>query len=1353
MEDQKLDEQHKDRNGQNRDFGVFTAKIFYELLPQHQKIMLRVVSKIVDLGREERQTESAYGVNGEADYVRDIAGRQPHLTFLIDGPKGSGKTTLLVNLKSVLECLGPHNQTKDIPNKALADGVLEQFENAAEFSDVPDELSTWNVHEHPRKLVHALPVIRPDAMETSETIIESVFAEMTAQIESKRKVARQSESFTVWSEQDWHKGEPPELKVSQKAEELKDDLHRNVAKGWYFARRMGVEALMNDSLDFDEYISRRAAEAAVSHRRIAHWSKFVTNYLSFFEAQFLGIFIDDTDVSAELTADLVHSIRMFFSHPRIVIVMAGNLHTMRQRLLARAMTVQSEALRGLRDTSSFTAKFWRDFERDNLEEYLSKVLPRPYRHFISSSTGDTQHLLANDKTFADFCTEEMEKRIEDYLKDRQTTRMRNQSDAQVRSARYEQLLGVARQPNFQVESENFISLWLLRNHYAEALTPPTARHMNQFRAMVERPTSGTDWQRSRRVIVALFTQPNNSAIVQRQTDYEADAAAWINQQRVSSCWRGARWIKINELKIPAGTPAYDQMLFRLDLELAKPASSRLDINIPFGLLPEPAGRKVWAPEIWETDSRDDLRSYLNLLDQPGEPTWQFVELPNHEVRLRQDLQGIGRTLSSPVIPANCLYFKDLRSIPDVAWIWDEETDDDYRRRFGQFPVRNIDNLFRLDRYDPRNHYFREIVLVFASFPLSQPVPTSEFIDDSQPLHVLELKQLRFNGDASDKQTTSTSGRSNNQGAEQRDTRILQFEQLIEISNILAERYKVIFIGNDKPLLSISRKDVSRLKASQLKSEKPIKGAMKTWSNDLPDPANIISKLIPRYHRILNDVRRSNHALRILEQDLNNYAHIGKVLPDKSKGADGSSYYSKSRNWPSPFNHSRNDRYALMSLDKFRSVMGLPSIRRSYDLAEGTLKKDIKYHPGPTDLRYWVPISARDGKRDNLEQPFSRCISEALFPERDYAEDQVTLQSDNRLPANRRGGLFLGKLCPNVNERSNKRRSSLETWTWRFTLVRPDPEEAPQKDLNPEEQKLYELLKALFAERDWSAVREDGTSLECGTDNENERKSFAQVLCKSVIYPDDNEWETMDEILKGHLIDSKRLEDSDRSRALRSILLFLWGTAPCLPSIIHLEIMGRYYRWARHYGRCKSELESISNAIRAANQQGANNRERRLRRREARLLARLRPEFEICVHEISEHLDDWEITLAYSISSVVALATSLEYNLKQDLSNFDAPVNSTASGASQADDEDSRPMFSPLPDMQISALGLRLFMHDDGRESDETNLKFSGVIGDVLLRLQLSLYYIQDLRRTFRGLVNDKEALKALVDQFNQDPTP
>jgi hypothetical protein len=69
-------------------------------------------------------------------------------------------------------------------------------------------------------------------------------------------------------------------------------------------------------------------------------------------------------------------------------------------------------------------------------------------------------------------------------------------------------------------------------------------------------------------------------------------------------------------------------------------------------------------------------------------------------------------------------------------------------------------------------------------------------------------------------------------------------------------------------------------------------------------------------------------------------------------------------------------------------------------------------------------------------------------------------------------------------------------------------------------------------------------------------------------------------------------------------------------------------------------------------------------------------------------------------------------------------------------------FCSIPDISIAPLGLRIYGEDYPNPEEPRDAegdakpplegrKFDGIIGDTLLRLQLALYYIAELRAAFR----------------------
>lgn len=1260
--------------------GVFAARNFQkEILPQQRKIIQRITADVLQIGLSEVDVEMVLRKTGLPNnaYLSDAMSRQPHQSFLIDGPKGAGKTTLLVNLRCLLQQIGPNGVSRKEPHAFDLREVKGPF---MEYSgrDLA-QCQRLAVDGASRYLVHALPLIRPDSMEDHESVMETVFAEMTAQIAGEIDHSKNSASK-----------EAAERRTALK--KLKEDLHGDVAKGWYFARKFGVEALLNDSISYEDYIDRRSEQAVVSHQRVNRWKEFVSRYLDTFSSQLLAIFIDDTDVSAELSADLLHTIRMFFCHPRIVVVMAGNLHATRQRLLSRAMADTAQAYRGLRSPQSFTASFWRNFERESLEEYLAKVLPRPYRHFIKPSQLDAAMLLrspdelATGPSLVDYCSEQMRVRLPEFLKERATTVRTGASDRQLRVSRYERLLDLSQKQNrYHKEAENHIALWLLRNHYIAQISPQTARHINQFRAMIERPNPPIDLDTSaRRVMVALFTHPGNHPVLQRQTDYDSDAAAWMNQQEVRTKWRGARWLQLNELRLPIGSPAYELLLFRWDLILARPESAWLSPGFATSMLPEPSGRKIWAPEVWQCEDRDAPSRFLGYPgkgDSKGSPAWQIIDLPNSRVRFRQEMLGLARVFSSPIIPANCLYFKDLRTIPDLAWSWDEKEDDsEYRRFFDQFPVRNVDNMFRLDRYDPRNDYFRDVVLVFASYPLVQAVPSEEFIVGAKPLHEVELSDLHALLDNDSKPAPDT-GDARKTGPAVSDTRkALALQELKACSSGLANQLRKALSGHEKAILHAKPKTIHTLSPPKLafyyaqNSSVSSSSSQQRWfgsgpsggekahdnSNAVENVQKLVSHLFPRYHRILNDVRRSYHAMRIFEGDIQNYSRILKLQREGSQS--GNSGTIEFAPWPTPFEHSRNDSYTIVGLAKFRSLLGL-----ALTAPDAVRDADPSSDPGGVfDSRYWAPSLDKEKAPDRmacLVQPFSSSVVEHIERGEPHGD---------RLIARIGVGCFNHNFYhPGERMPPTDRSELISKAAYRFEFRQNENSEGP------------------FAKRKWTRA-----GLGTSHPSTDEPESFAALLRElaTETAPDEN---GIKSLRFRPLFDTNDEFDAHLSRMYRSLLLTLWGIGPCLSSLIHLEVMGR------HYGSLGDD--------------GLN----------------------VKLEAIGRQLDDWEVSLSFGMTAVVALARTLEVNLAKDLKIAQDFNDAKLKADRKAKDNDDLaqlwkrfPKYCAMPDISIAPLGLRLFSEGPAPDVER---RFSGIIADTLMRLQLGQYYVIQLRGAFRAM--------------------
>ena len=1316
--------------------GALVATELNHLLPAHRVILAQIMHKVIEyawisLEKEERLRgydrgrDGDTGSNGEnSAYLEAIENAEPIYTFLLDGVRGSGKTTLALSICRFLDRFAQEQLGKAdlsfrsaplkwrdndnihlVPEEAV-DGPPEGHQTAR-----PLDTSTGR-----RASVHCLPLLRPDDMDREESIMEAVFAKMLEELRQAADTAKRSNDD----------------KRAADANKLRGELLRKVAKGWYFSQRLGVEALMNDSLSFDEYIERRGNEASQSHDRVRLWRKYVVKYLDFFRAQMLGIFVDDTDIARHLSQDLMHSIRMFFSHERIFSVVAGNLHATRQKLLADQMAQISDAYGTLRNKESYTARFWREFERDNLEEYLAKVFPRQHRHFITLQDADLRQLLyvrpSGDRdgariNFGEFCTHCMKPNVPEML---QVARLTCPAESYTggQAATRGGPTGIT--PKQARACENYLGFWLLRNHYADTLTPRSARHINQFHRMMA-PAGEFDQKfeqadplnKQRRVAVTVFTAPSNYQVVQRLTDHDSSVVDWVNAQQISSCWRGGRWLKVNELKLPQTSPTYHFILYRLDLEFAKPDHAFQNANFPTSLLPQPAGRGVWTPEPW--DAPKERQGLAKQLFKARETATEDANERGLIGRLipgmswvRQELQGLARTFGNPSIPANCIYFKDLRALPDLTWRWDAE-DGDTRRRYGQFPVRNVDNTFRLQQNQPQNLYFRRIVLLYGSYPLMPPVPSDEFTRGTVPLFDLELESLQLG-----QRKSTTDGSAATSGTEPRAAWIE------DGGHLLASLIRYASLGHATSLLDLrpesheqfdARAMAKRAETMGLRSGNTAENSPgKNGSNDGPAASDAfrlatdILRIAPRYTRILDDVRRAYSALRIMEQDANDYAYaFGRITSGGTSEAAGSSEKAEEANHSAPFQLGRNDRIRLIDVRKFRECLGLNG-----DITDPT-SMDPRYAGEP------------------LLQPGQGSDSSAnVTPVPGVWETLLSVQSPKT-----RGNISPAedgptKVCIRVGTDD---KHGVEIYHGFLSDTSNADTKAPWRELTPsastsdtetpwENRKSSKPRKNSNLTSDTAAgyfvsdLLEHTLNPRWADDTDGQEQSSSD--------PDGKPWK-LHEALRARVVDTRAPEttaadgerakthrdDVGRFRIMRSKLLFLWGVGPCLSSLIHLEAMGAIY------ARVEQQVDELQGAT--GHPETRSSEYKTDNWQKARIQG-----FANGAKSALEVLDDWHTTLATAEALVYLGALALEINLADDFENLKKSEEED-SEKSKPNLKERQPQFRPMPDFSIHTLGLRLY----DKPSPDGSVKncpgaFGGIVRDVLMRLRIGQIYAEEL---------------------------
>ena len=188
--------------------------------------------------------------------------------------------------------------------------------------------------------------------------------------------------------------------------------------------------------------------------------------------------------------------------------------------------------------------------------------------------------------------------------------------------------------------EAYLAWWVFFNRYAGSLAPKSARQIVTFRDYYLSFIDSLGKDRSRasspkRLIIALFENPANYALIQQFGDEDANVVTWLQHQSLQSTWVGERQFLVNGRFINRGQYAYDYLGFRLDVGIATPARDNVEEIVPRELLPELKGRR-----------------YMRRFFQPQ-------PIPRRQRRL-----GVARWIDHAAIPGNCLYFYDLESLPD-----------------------------------------------------------------------------------------------------------------------------------------------------------------------------------------------------------------------------------------------------------------------------------------------------------------------------------------------------------------------------------------------------------------------------------------------------------------------------------------------------------------------------------------------------------------------------------------------------------------------------------------------------------------------------------------------------------------
>lgn len=636
-------EKTKDSAGQS-----FRAELPEQLLRSQAPAIQVILSGLFRIlkARQQPDDDESKRKKREADVDR------PHNVFLIDGRRGAGKTFTLLTVEKALDEF--KSFVKD--SSECAPAWKTKFESLQKLTatDVDVDLrSAFRASD--RVPTSTIKVIFPGDLLVNESLMEFLFARLgenlKADLEDIAKAGHSRQTAADLS---------PETRLRQtKLRQLHDKLQNEVEQGWYFANRFGLEALVRDSSDYRDLVMRWGEESGKAAKRIETWRSFINEYLDFYHTETLVVLVDDSDVRQELTEDILHSIRMFLNHPRIVTVLAGNLKAMRDTLLYRSLERVASAIGALNKADHPASREWRRRERQTIDEYLEKVLPPAQRIHVSRPSAST---VSKERTVK---PGEKPKPTTDFEIIAGQSLLQYQLTA-IRLTRKEFLrakfkLAIEREfkradaPTLRDRAsiEMYLSWWSFANMYTDVLAPQSARQMRTFSDLY-RGWFGPEWKdvpherfialrderevSPKRLPVMLFDSPANFTLIQRLNDEDGSLSEWLRRQPLASSWSGRRYFSVDDREVHEGTYTYHYVRYRLDVGVGMPFRDNAEEVVPLELLPRPLGRK-----------------YMRRFFQP------------RQMARRHRRLGVSRWMEHAAIPGNCIYFHDLQSLPDIAF--------------------------------------------------------------------------------------------------------------------------------------------------------------------------------------------------------------------------------------------------------------------------------------------------------------------------------------------------------------------------------------------------------------------------------------------------------------------------------------------------------------------------------------------------------------------------------------------------------------------------------------------------------------------------------------------------------------
>ena len=345
-----------------------------------------------------------------AELGYDIEECAPHNVFMIDGARGSGKTSLLLTLKRYLRLL---RLDTGFFNRSSVEGGVPNQERVKRLRDmglpsIEDRTS--------KRSALVLPVIFPDHSTEEETAMDLIFALVETELkEAERDAKRGSDEAQL-----------------RKIEECRKTLREEVMVGWIFSRGQGMQALLNDAMDYKDFADSRARFNRRSARRVKAWNRFVDQFLDVLNFEMFVPLFDDADLHPRSGKVILDDIRMYLAHRRIAVVVAVDMGTLVEELVVDeigrsgvrnlAQIGQVERIRQAENSSAFDSGKYLDHVVERTYEKLGKIFPTSKRYRVDiTSRAEVDRL--NPVSLSHLCAAEF-RAYSDLLDDRLDERLK-----------------------------------------------------------------------------------------------------------------------------------------------------------------------------------------------------------------------------------------------------------------------------------------------------------------------------------------------------------------------------------------------------------------------------------------------------------------------------------------------------------------------------------------------------------------------------------------------------------------------------------------------------------------------------------------------------------------------------------------------------------------------------------------------------------------------------------------------------------------------------------------------------------------------------------------------------------------